>query len=107
VYNTVYTMLTEKRVFEFDWDKGNSGKNTKHRVEDKEAEEAFFDKAKKTFKDRVHSGQEERFRIVGKTKKGRILFIVFTIRKNKIRIISARDINRKEVGLYEKKINST
>jgi len=100
-------MLTDKKVVEFEWDKGNTGKNIKHNVEDKEVEEAFFDKAKKTFKDRVHSGQEERFRIVGKTKKGRILFIVFTIRKNKIRIISARDINRKEVRLYEEKADST
>jgi uncharacterized protein len=100
-------MLTDKKVVEFDWDKGNTSKNVKHKVEDKEAEEAFFDEAKKTFKDHVHSGKEERFRIVGKTKKGRILFIVFTIRKNKIRIISARDINRKEVRLYEAKTNSS
>lgn len=100
-------MLTDKRIFGFDWDKGNSGKNIKHKVEDKEAEEAFFDKNKKTFKDSIHSGQEERFWMVGKTKTDRILFIVFTVRKNKIRIISARDLNRKEVDLYEKKIDST
>lgn len=60
-------------------------------------------KKKKIFKDKLHPKGEERFRVIGKTKKGRLLFVVFTIRKEKIRIISARDINRKEVCLYEEK----
>lgn len=94
-------MRVDKTVIEFEWDKGNIGKNKKHNVDDKEAEEVFFDERKKTFKDKLHSGGEERFRIVGKTKKGRLLFIAFTIRKGKIRIISARNINKKEVYLYE------
>ena len=90
-----------KDALEFEWDNGNIGKNKKHNVEDKEAEEIFLDDRKKTFKDKLHSGGEERFRVVGKTKKGRLLFVVFTMRKGKIRIISARDINKKEVSLYE------
>ena len=94
-------MRVDKSVFEFEWDKGNIGKNKKHNVEDKEAEEVFLDLKKKTFKDHLHSNGEERFRIVGKTKKGRLLLVVFTMRKNKIRIISARNINKKEVYLYE------
>ena len=40
---------------------------------------------------------------VGKTKTGRLLFVVFTIRENRVRIISARDVNKKEVHLYEEK----
>jgi len=44
---------------------------------------------------------------MGKTKQGRLLFVVFTIRRKKIRIISARDTNRKEELLYEKKINTS
>ena len=87
----------------FLWDRGNSVKNEKkHKVSDQEAEEPFFDKKRKIFTDRVHSGKEERLRIVGKTKNRRLLFIVFTIRKGLVRIISARDINKKEVHLYEK-----
>ena len=82
-------------------------KTKKHQVEDKEAEEIFFDKHRFIFKDKVHSGREERFRILGKTKKSRLLFVVFTIRNTKLRIISARDINKKEVYLYEKKIKTT
>ena len=94
-------MRVDKTILAFEWDKGNIGKNTKHKVEDKEAEEVFLDENKKTFKDKLHSDGEERFRVVGKTKKGRLLFVAFTKRKNKIRIISARDINKKEVYLYE------
>ena len=94
-------MRIDKSVVEFEWDEGNIGKNKKHNVEDKEAEEVFLDERKKIFKDRLHSGGEERFRVIGKTKKGRLLFVVFTKRKNKIRIISARNINKKEVYLYE------
>lgn len=87
---------------EFEWDEGNIGKNKKHDVEDGEAEQPFFDMGKKIFQDELHSGRELRYRIVGKTSKGRLLFIAFTKRRGKIRIISARDINKKEVGLYEK-----
>lgn len=96
-------MVVIKEPIGFDWDKGNIGKNQKkHLVSEKEAEEAFFDKKRKIFKDRLHSGGEERFRIIGKTKDDRILFVVFTIRGRKVRVISARNVNRKEVLLYEK-----
>lgn len=95
-------MRVFEQPIELDWDKGNTGKNLRHKVDDKEAEEPFFDKKRKTFKDRLHSKGEERFRIVGKTKKGRLLFVVFTMRGKRIRIISARDVNKKEACLYEK-----
>ena len=87
----------------FVWDKGNSEKNQhKHGISNQEAEEVFADTKKKLFTDRLHSASEERFRVVGRTNNGRLLFIVFTIRKEMIRIISARVINKKEVSLYEK-----
>ena len=94
-------MISEDAVF-FKWDIGNIGKNKKHTVGDEEAEEVFFDTNKKTFTDRVHSGQEKRLRLVGKTRNNRLLFVVFTMRGKDIRIISARDVNKKEVYLYEK-----
>ena len=96
-----------KKPVEFQWDEGNIGKNKIHAVEDKEVEEVFLDEKRYIFKDKVHSQNEERFRILGKTKKGRLLFVAFTIRNQKVRIISARDINKKEVYLYEKKISAT
>lgn len=91
-----------KEISSFEWDNGNKGKNfLKHRVIDEECEEVFFDQNKKILIDAVHSGIEERYLLIGKTKKQRMLFLVFTIRKNKIRIISARDLNKKEYKLYE------
>ncbi|MBI4062317.1 BrnT family toxin [Candidatus Gottesmanbacteria bacterium] len=95
-------MKRRKEFIEFEWDKGNSGKNKKHNVEDSEAEEVFFDPRKVVTKDILRSGEELRFILLGKTKRERLLYIVFTQRRNKIRIISARNINKKEVFLYEK-----
>ena len=95
-------MKINKKAFEFEWDTGNTEKNKKHNVEDKEAEEAFLDDGKVIFKDKLHSTDlEERFILLGKSKKNRLLYIVFTERDEKLRIISARDINKKEVHLYE------
>ncbi|MFV1917421.1 MAG: CopG family antitoxin [Patescibacteria group bacterium] len=72
----------------------------------KDSLEAFLDEDKVILKDVLHSKDEERFILLGKTSKGRLLYVVFTMRgenKEKVRIISARDINKKEVSLYEKK----
>ena len=91
-------------VDQFQWDKGNKGKNyLKHKVTDQECEEAFFDQNKKIFKDILHSDNETRYILLGQTKERRILFIAFTIRSGKIRVISARDLNKKEKKLYEEK----
>ena len=93
---------TLKNVIGFEWDSGNKGKNfLKHKIKDEECEEVFFDHNKKISKDTIHSGKEERHILIGKTKKQKKIFLVFTIRKNKIRIISARDLNKKEYKLYE------
>ena len=92
------------RPIQFEWDKGNAGKNyDKHKVTNQECEEAFFDPKKKMFKDILHSGEEERHLLLGKTKLARTLFIAFTIRGNRVRVISARDLNKKELALYEEK----
>ncbi len=95
-------MKVNTSAIEFDWDKGNTDKNSKHGVRDWECEEVFFDQRKVFLKDSIHSANEARQILLGKTKQARLLFLVFTIRKGKIRIISVRDINKKEVHLYEK-----
>lgn len=88
----------------FDWDKGNRGKNLKgHKVSDEECEEAFFDPIKRINEDKPHSKKEERYIFIGQTKSERKLFIVFTVRNEKIRVISARDLSRKERKEYEEK----
>lgn len=92
-----------KDIRGFVWDKSNIDKNwKKHRVTSTECEEVFFDESKVALKDVLHSGEEERFIILGKTRENRLLFVVFTVRRKKIRVISARDTNKKERKLYEK-----
>lgn len=87
----------------FEWDKGNREKNwTKHGVTTEECEEAFQDEYVFTQPDRLHAGAEERYILIGRTKNSRHLFIAFTIRNNCVRIISARNMHRKEILFYEK-----
>ena len=87
----------------FEWDKGNINKNfKKHKISNKEAEEVFGNKSSKIFKDINHSLKESRFVAYGKTKAGRKLTVVFTLRGQKVRVISARDQNKKERRVYEK-----
>jgi len=85
----------------FDWDEGNKNKNwIKHRVLDAECEEIFFNIPLVVFPDKAHSKGEERHYVLGKTNRGRLLFLVFTPRGDKIRIISARDMSKKERRCY-------
>lgn len=95
-------MTTKKAAKIFVWDHGNKTKNwLKHHVTTTEAEEVFFDLEKKDFSDPVHSKQETRHIVIGKSKRDRLLYVAYTLRNNKIRIISARDLNKKERKLYE------
>lgn len=88
-------------ISSFDWDKGNINKNwIKHKVDYKEAEEIFFNKPLLVEEDIKHSSKEKRFETLGQTNKGRKLFIAYTIRNNKIRIISTRDQDNKERKKY-------
>lgn len=86
----------------FEWNESNLEKNwKKHKVYFKEAEEIFFNKPLKIFPDLKHSGTEKRYIVLGTTNKKRKLTIIFTIREDKIRVISARDQNKKERKKYE------
>lgn len=95
-------------VLSFEWDKGNEQKNwLKHNVTIEETEEAFSDEKRLILEDNKHSEHEVRYILYGKTEKGRMLFIVYAIRNKKVRVISARDTNRREVEFYEKAIDIT
>jgi len=83
----------------FQWDDGNTDKNwIKHRVSWTECEELFFNDPLLVALDVEHSGIEPRFYALGQTDGGRLLFVVFTIRGELLRVISARDMSK-----YEKK----
>jgi len=85
----------------FEWDDGNHGKNwDKHRVSDGEAEETFFNDPLVTGVDTAHSGRERRFFALGQTNARRPLFVVFAIRKHLIRVISAREMTKRELRKY-------
>lgn len=89
------------QVVGFDWDKGNKEKNwEKHQVDYTECEQVFFNKPLLIGEDAGHSSQEQRYYVLGQSDIGRTLFLVFTVRDKKIRIISARDQSRKERTIY-------
>ena len=86
----------------FEWDGHNADKNRgKHGVEPGECEEAFFNRPFIVADDIGHSDREARFFALGKSDAGRRIFMVFTIRERLIRVISARDMSRKERTAYE------
>jgi len=90
------------RIDGFDWDKGNREKNwLKHRVATNECEEVFFNLPLLLQPvDAAHSQVEPRYYVLGQSDSGRNLFIAFTVRNDKIRVISARDMSRKERSIY-------
>jgi uncharacterized protein len=95
-------MLDLHSLSGFDWDAGNRDKNwQKHGVTTNECEEIFFNFPSLFQPDPTHSKTEPRYFILGRTNSGRHLFIAFTTRNDRIRIISARDMSRKETDIYE------
>ena len=87
----------------FEWDQGNSTKNwDKHDVSTWECEQIFFNKPIIVKRDRRHSEKENRYYALGRTNMGRLLFAVFTVRNERIRIISARDMTSAEMEMYLK-----
>lgn len=92
------------KIFGFGWDDGNIDKNwEKHEVMFWESEEIFSNEPILIQSDDKHSNPAEiRYYALGRTNQKRPLFISFTIRKNRIRIISARPMSRKEKNIYQK-----
>jgi len=86
----------------FEWDEGNSDKNwDKHGVSDFECEEVFFNQPLVVRHDPKHSQREARMYALGRTDKDRRLVVAFTLRGDMIRVISARDMTRRERSVYE------
>ena len=87
----------------FDWDEYNAQKNwIKHGINTSECEQVFFNWPFRTAEDAEHSGSEKRYYALGKTDEGKLIFIIYTIRHNFIRVISARPMSRKERKRYKK-----
>jgi uncharacterized protein len=86
----------------FDWDEHNAQKLwDRHEVTPEEAEEVFFRRPVIVRGDIRQSKREKRYYLLGQTSRGRLLFAAFTLRQRLIRIISARDMNRRETEVYQ------
>jgi len=85
----------------FQWDEGNTDKSwLRHKVSWTECEEAFFNNPLLVLMDERHSGTEKRYYALGKTNAARLLFVAFTLRGDLIRVVSAREMSRRERKEY-------
>ncbi|WP_421761410.1 BrnT family toxin [Devosia sp.] len=88
-----------------DWDSGNIEKCRKHGVTRDEIEAMFASGTAWSFPDVAHSQSEDRFIAVGRSRSGRPLFVIFTLRQADgvplVRPVSARYMHAKEVKRYE------
>jgi uncharacterized DUF497 family protein len=99
----ICTMQVKSKALKFDWDKGNLDKSyIKHGIEPKQTEEVFVDGESIVLPDVRHPLKEDRFITVGRTLSKLYVFVVFTFREYKVRVISARKMHKKEVERYEK-----
>ncbi len=85
----------------FEWNRGNLSHIKKHNVDYKECEQVFFNLPIIILSDEKHSKIEERFKIIGITAGERRLSLAITVRKNKIRVITARNQSKKERKVFE------
>lgn len=103
-------MIDWTQITGFDWDAGNARKSVeKHSATQFEAEQVFFNQPLLILDDVKHSQIEARFHALGKTDNARLLHITFTLRSANtlIRVISARDMHRKEKTVYEQSEKTT
>lgn len=98
-------MIDFEKIEGFQWDEGNTEKNPhKHGISNIESEQIFFNEPLIVSDDNFHSTPEEsRYSALGETDSGNNITVIFTIRKNMIRIISARIMSKKERKIYNEK----
>jgi uncharacterized protein len=92
------------QIIGFQWDEGNARKSQeKHGVSQAEAEQVFLNQPLIVVEDVKHSAGEQRFNALGQTHSGRRLHLSFTLREDSslVRVISARDMNKKERAIYD------
>ena len=95
-------MFDLQRIEGFEWDEGIQEKNwLRHRVSVAECEQVFFNAPLLASADEEHSDKEQRYYVLGQTNAGRRLFVALTIRDKLMRVISARDMSRRERKEYE------
>lgn len=99
----MFDCLNVERLRGFEWDEGNVQKNKlKHGLGFWLIEEIFFNEPLLVYEDNAHSEEECRCYALGKTDGTQFIFVAFTVREQKIRVISARPMSKKERCYYEK-----
>jgi uncharacterized DUF497 family protein len=89
----------------FEWDPRKAAHNLgKHGVSFEEAQTVFDDDRLLVFSDPDHSFGEERLLIIGRSSRGRLLFVAYTERAEAVRLISAREATRRERKDYEQEL---
>ncbi len=91
----------------FEWDQWNIEKNLNHGLETSEIEEVFLGREKLLAIDHKHNQVESRHILIGRSQRARWLYVVFTMRQENIRVVSARYMHQREVKKYEKAITNT
>ena len=103
--SAIYTMVDLESIVGFQWDRGNERKSVdKHQVSRVEAEFVFMNEPLLIVEDPGHSESEPRYHALGVSSGGRRLHVTFTLREQDtmIRVISARDMSRRERMHYER-----
>jgi uncharacterized DUF497 family protein len=103
IFNEYLSLFLSSDTFDFEWDEGNSVKNyLKHGLSTRVIESIFRDQSLTLLGKQIFPVvSEERFAVIGRSLENNLVFAVFTIRRNQIRIISARKANKKERKFYE------
>ena len=97
-----FDCLEIESIVGFEWDDGNIHKNeTKHGLKWTIIEEVFFNEPLLVVEDFKHSVHECRCVAIGKNNFGDLITVIFTVRKQHIRVISARAMSKKERMIYE------
>ena len=97
-------MIDLGQIIGSEWDDRNARKSIdKHGVSQSEAEQVFFNEPLLILDDVKHGSSESRFHALGVTSLERRLHVTFTLREGNslIRVISVRDMHRKERIRYE------
>jgi uncharacterized protein len=85
----------------FEWDEHNVEHIALHDVEPWEAEDAMYDPGRIGVP-AYNQGRERRWALLGITEAGRLLFVVFTRRRGRLRVVTARDALAREQRRYRK-----
>ena len=92
---------------QFEWDPKKAKANLKkHEISFEDAMTVFADPLARIFDDAEHSGEERREIIIGTTPRRDMILVSFTAIEDRVRILSARKVTRRERKDYEENVSS-